>query len=351
MLLSDLDFKIPEKLIALKPTKPRDNSNLVIVRENLEIIKFKELVKCLNPGDAIIFNDTKVIPGLLNGKINNRKVTVNLNKVIDKKKIIWNVLIKSNRSPKKNDIINFNDKLNAKITNEIFENNFKSFNIKFFCEYEDFKERLYSIGKIPLPPYIIKKRKIHKFDSKDYQTIFAEKEGAVASPTASLHFTKKLINNLKNKGIKLINITLHVNGGTFLPIKSENVFDHKMHCEFGVISKKAANEINKIRKSGGKVFAVGTTVLRLLESSKDSKGHIKSFTGETNIFLKPGTKINSVDALITNFHTPRSTLLLLIFAILGKKKTLELYRFAIKKKLRFFSYGDACLIWIGNGKI
>ena len=274
-----------------------------------------------------------------------------MNKVIDKKKNIWNVLVKSNRSPKKNDIINFDEKLNAKITNEVFENSFKSFNIKFFCEYENFKKKLSSVGKIPLPPYIIKKRKIYAFDNKDYQTVFAEKEGAVASPTASLHFTKNLVNNLRKKGIKLINITLHVNGGTFLPINSRNVFDHKMHCEYGVISQKAANEINKIRNNGGKIFAVGTTVLRLLESSKDSKGNIHSFSGETNIFIKPGTKINSVDALITNFHTPRSTLLLLIFAILGKKRTLELYKFAIKKKLRFFSYGDACLIWIGNGKI
>ena len=183
------------------------------------------------------------------------------------------------------------------------------------------------------------------------QTIFAKKEGAVAAPTASFHFTKSLITKLKKKQIKIICITLHVNGGTFIPIRTANVLKHEMHYEFGFISKKSAQDINKVKKRGGKVIAIGTTVLRLLESSKNSKGYISAYNGETNIFIKPGWKVNSVDGLVTNFHTPKSSLLLLVIALLGKKQTMRLYDYAIKKKLRFFSYGDACLIWNKNDKV
>ena len=201
---------------------------------------------------------------------------------------------------------------------------------------------------MPLPAYIKKKRSLNQSDYKNYQAIFADKIGAVAAPTASLHFTKNLIDKIKKKGINIVKLTLHVNGGTFIPIKSKDIEDHLMHFEKGIITKESANKINYLKKKGGKVFAVGTTVLRLLESSKDSEGKIKAFDGETNIYIKPGWKINTIDALITNFHTPKSTLLLLIHAILGKKRTQEIYKFAIKNKMRFFSYGDACLIWNRN---
>jgi len=201
---------------------------------------------------------------------------------------------------------------------------------------------------MPLPAYIKKKRLLNQSDYKNYQAIFADRIGAVAAPTASLHFTKRLIDKIKKKGVNIIKLTLHVNGGTFIPIKSNDIEDHLMHYEKGLITKESANKINYLKKKGGRVFAVGTTVLRLLESSKDHKGKVKAFDGETNIYIKPGWKINTIDALITNFHTPKSTLLLLIYAILGKKKTQEVYKFAIKNKLRFFSYGDACLIWNRN---
>jgi len=196
-----------------------------------------------------------------------------------------------------------------------------------------------------LPPYIKKKRNQNSEDQTNYQTVFAKKEGAVAAPTASLHFSNNLIKKIKERKIKIIFITLHVNGGTFIPIKSKNIFNHKMHKEFGEISKKSANEINRIKAQGGRIFAIGTTVLRLLESSKNFDGSIRPFYGETDIFIKPGDNIDTIDGLITNFHTPKSTLLVLIYAILGKEKTKKLYDFAIKKKLRFFSFGDACLIW------
>ncbi len=345
MLLSDLELKIPDDLIATRPAKPRDDSKLVIVEKGFKIIKFKQIINIIQPNDAIVFNDTRVINSFLNGIIKKRKVSVNLNKTIDQKKEIWNVFIKSNKKPKINDKIIFDKELCALIIDEILDENYKSFLIKFDLKGNDLKKKLNDFGKIPLPPYINKKRPIDENDLQDYQTIFAKKDGAVASPTASLHFTDKLIKNLKIKKVNFINITLHVNGGTFLPIKTENIEDHKMHSEFGEITKDSANRINKVKENGGKIIAVGTTVLRILESSKNSNGQILPFKGETKIFLKPGSQINTVDGIITNFHTPRSSLLLLVFALLGKNKTLELYNYAIKNRLRFFSYGDACLIW------
>ena len=351
MLLSDLDFKIPDDLIATRPAKPRDESKLVIVENNFKTIQFKQIINIIRPNDAIVFNDTKVIHGFLNGFIKTRKVSINLNKLFDQKKEIWSVFIKSNKKPRINDKIIFDNELFASIIDEIFDKNYQFFLIKFNLKSNDLKKKLNNFGKIPLPPYINKKRSIDENDFQDYQTVFAEKDGAVASPTASLHFTKKLIKNLKIKKVNFINITLHVNGGTFLPIKTQNIEDHKMHSELGEISEDSANRINKVKENGGRIIAVGTTVLRILESSKNSNGQILPFKGETNIFLKPGCLINTVDGIITNFHTPKSSLLLLVFALLGKEKTLNLYNYAIKNRLRFFSYGDACLIWNKYGKI
>ncbi|MAI59728.1 MAG: tRNA preQ1(34) S-adenosylmethionine ribosyltransferase-isomerase QueA [Rickettsiales bacterium] len=351
MLLSDLDFKIPDDLIATRPAKPRDESKLVIVENNFKTIKFKKIINIIRPNDAIVFNDTKVLHSFLNGFIKTRKVSINLNKLFDQKKEIWSVFIKSNKKPKINDKIIFDNELFALIIDEIFDKNYQFFLIKFNLKSNDLKKKLNNFGKIPLPPYINKKRTIDENDFQDYQTVFAEKDGAVASPTASLHFTKKLIKDLKIKKVNFINITLHVNGGTFLPIKTQNIEDHKMHSELGEISEDSAKRINKVRENGGRIIAVGTTVLRILESSKNSNGQILPFKGETNIFLKPGCLINTVDGIITNFHTPKSSLLLLVFALLGKEKTLNLYNYAIKNRLRFFSYGDACLIWNKNGKI
>jgi len=351
MLLSDLDFKIPDDLIATRPAKPRDESKLVIVENNFKTIKFKQIINIIRPNDAIVFNDTKVIHSFLNGFIKTRKVSINLNKLFDQKKEIWSVFIKSNKKPRINDKIIFDNELFALIIDEIFDKNYQFFLIKFNLKSNDLKKKLNNFGKIPLPPYINKKRSIDENDFQDYQTVFAEKDGAVASPTASLHFTKKLIKDLKIKKVNFINITLHVNGGTFLPIKTQNIEDHKMHSELVEISEDSAKRINKVKESGGRIIAVGTTVLRTLESSKNSNGQILPFKGETNIFLKPGCLINTVDGIITNFHTPKSSLLLLVFALLGKEKTLNLYNYAIKNRLRFFSYGDACLIWNKNGKI
>ena len=348
MKLEELDYEINSDLIALRPKQPRDESKLLISENPLKIIRFKNIIEILNPGDVLVINDTKVIRSDITGYLNKSKVSINLNKIIDKKKNLWSVFIKSNKKiqPKQN--INLGDKVYCKIIEIRKDKNYLSYIVKFSLIYSELIEFLDSYGNMPLPAYIKKKRLLNQSDYKNYQAIFADRIGAVAAPTASLHFTKRLIDKIKKKGINIVKLTLHVNGGTFIPIKSNDIEDHLMHYEKGLITKESANKINYFKKKGGRVFAVGTTVLRLLESSKDREGKVKAFDGETNIYIKPGWKINTIDALITNFHTPKSTLLLLIYAILGKKRTQEIYKFAIKNKMRFFSYGDACLIWNRN---
>lgn len=348
MKLKELDYEINSDLIALRPKQPRDESKLLISENPLKIIRFKNIIEILNPGDVLIINDTKVIRSDVTGYVNKSKVSINLNKIIDKKKNLWSVFIKSNKKIQSNQNINLSEKVYCKIIEIREDKNYLSYIVKFSLIYSELIEFLDSYGNMPLPAYIKKKRLLNQSDYKNYQAIFADRIGAVAAPTASLHFTKRLIDKIKKKGVNIIKLTLHVNGGTFIPIKSNDIEDHLMHYEKGLITKESANKINYLKKKGGRVFAVGTTVLRLLESSKDHKGKVKAFDGETNIYIKPGWKINTIDALITNFHTPKSTLLLLIYAILGKKKTQEVYKFAIKNKLRFFSYGDACLIWNRN---
>ena len=348
MKLNELDYEINSDLIALRPKQPRDESKLLISENPLKIIRFKNIIEILNPGDVLIINDTKVIRSDVTGYVNKSKVSINLNKIIDKKKNLWSVFIKSNKKIQSNQNINLSEKVYCKIIEIREDKNYLSYIVKFSLIYSELIEFLDSYGNMPLPAYIKKKRLLNQSDYKNYQAIFADRIGAVAAPTASLHFTKRLIDKIKKKGVNIIKLTLHVNGGTFIPIKSNDIEDHLMHYEKGLITKESANKINYLKKKGGRVFAVGTTVLRLLESSKDHKGKVKAFDGETNIYIKPGWKINTIDALITNFHTPKSTLLLLIYAILGKKKTQEVYKFAIKNKLRFFSYGDACLIWNRN---
>jgi len=348
MKLEELDFDINSDLIALRPKKPRDESKLLISEDPLKIIKFKNIIEIFKPGDVLVINDTKVIRSEITGYIDESKISINLNRIADKKKDLWSAFIKSNKKIYLEQNIYIKDKVSCKIIEIKKEKNYVSYIIKFSLRYIDLIEFLNSHGNVPLPAYIKKKRLLNHSDYKNYQTVFATKIGAVAAPTASLHFTKRLIDKIKKKGINIITLTLHVNGGTFIPIKSNIIEDHLMHYEEGIITKESANKINYLKKKGGRIFAVGTTVLRLLESSKDDEGKIKAFDGETNIYIKPGWKINTIDALITNFHTPKSTLLLLLYAILGRKRTQEMYSFAIKYRMRFFSYGDACLIWNKN---
>ena len=344
MDLDDLDYNLPKELIALYPVKPRDESNLIINNKIPKIVRFKSILKELNAGDAIILNNTKVLLSDFDGFFKKKKISINLNKLEDKIRNIWSVFIKAKVQIFIGDKILVFDSYHAHVEKIFNSKGKREIYLKFNLSVNKLKKKIEEFGRTPLPPYI-KKRGHKKSDKNDYQTVFAKKEGAVAAPTASLHFTKNLISKLLKKKIKIIFITLHVNGGTYLPIRNKKVLEHEMYFEYGYISKKSADTINKIKSTGGRIIAVGTTVLRLLESSKDNEGNIRPFKGETNLFIKPGYEINTIDGLITNFHTPKSTLLLIIFCLIGKESTMELYRFAIKKKLSFFSYGDAWLIW------
>ena len=350
MKLEDLNYKISTDLIATEPKFPRDDSNLLIFNKEMKIIKFKDIIKVLKPRDLLVVNNTKVLNSSLEGMIEKRKISLNLNKVINKYRNKWSVFIKSNKKVKEKEKIEFKFGITCKVCEIVKNTGFIYYNVIFNTTYDELLEILLKNGDIPIPPYIKKKRSIKESDNINYQTIFAKKLGAVASPTASLHFTEKLINKLTRSEINFAFLTLHVNGGTFLPIRENDPRRHIMHYEKGIIPKSEAEKINKTKINGGRIIAVGTTVLRLLESSKDKNGFIKAFDGETNIFIKPGWKVNTVDGLITNFHTPKSTLLMLVYALIGKVNTLKLYKYAIEKKMRFFSYGDACLLWVSNAK-
>ena len=347
MKLDSLDYKLPSELIAMKPISPRDNSTLVEVNKEFKVKKFFQLSNILKKGDCLIVNDTKVLPAYLEGESENSKITITLNKLIKKKPfVMWSAFCKPLKKIKKNSKIMFSGNLVSEVININYDSQLPYLILTFKTSYKNFLEKISNFGRIALPPYILKKRDHDKEDDKNYQTIFSSTTGAVASPTANLHFSENLKDMLISKGIIIIPITLHVNGSTFLPVRSQNVNNHKMHKEYGEISKKSSVVINRIKKTGGRIIAVGTTVLRLLETAKNEKGQILPYNGETNIFIKPGWDINTVDGLITNFHTPKSSLLLIMYTILGESKTRKLYDFAIKQKLRFLSYGDACLVWI-----
>ena len=344
MLTKKFHFKVPDNLIALNPIIPRNHSKLVEVSNEFKIRKFDNLINLLKSGDCLIINDTKVIPAELSGFLKTSFVKITLNKKISDTENIWRVFAKPQRKLKENLFLKFSENFEAKVLDILKDKNGEAI-LDFNCSDEVFFRLLKKNAKLALPNYISKRRAAGIKDHINYQSIFAERNGAVAAPTASLHFSQKLIIKLIKKGIKIIKVTLHVNGGTFVPINKKNIDDHHMHFEYGVISKKAASLINLAKKKGKKCIAVGTTVLRLLESSKNKDGTINSFEGETNIFIKPGWKVNSVDGLITNFHTPKSTLFVLICSLIGIKRAKQLYSFAVKEKIRFYSYGDACLIW------
>ena len=344
METSKFDFKLPEKLIALDPVFPKDSAKLLEVRNEYVLHSFDNLSQILNDGDCIVINDTKVIPAKLIGLFDNKKVHITLNKNIkNNPKVVWSAFVKPKKKINVNGKIFFSKDFFCKI---IDVREYGEIIVEFNCSTSFFFKKINLLGTVALPPYITSKRVVNENDLKDYQTIFSKKLGAVAAPTASLHFTHKLIKKLKSKNIKIVNVTLHVNGGTFLPIRTKNICKHVMHNEFGIISKDSAAIINQTRNQGKNCIAVGTTVLRLLESSKNKHGKVSTFFGNTDIFIKPGWKVTTVDGLITNFHTPKSTLFVLICAIVGIKNAKKLYKYAIKNNLRFFSYGDACLIWV-----
>ena len=346
MDISLFDYELSEDLIAQKPCYPRDNSRLLnCIDEISEDLKFKDLPKILNPGDVLVINNTKVIPSRFCGYKDKVKIEVTLHLKV--KSNLWRAFIKPGRKCKIGEIIIFKNNLKAKLIEKFVQGDVL---LEFNKGDQSLLNEVYLQGEMPLPPYI--KREINSDNDKEnYQTIFADQDGAVAAPTAGLHFTPDLIKQLQNKGIVLAPITLHVGAGTFLPVKVNNIFDHKMHKEWGSVSEITSQIINNAIANNKRIISVGTTSLRILETiAKINYGKIKPWSGFTDLFITPGFKFEIVNLLITNFHLPKSTLLMLISAFHGQENILKKYQYAIRKKYRFFSYGDSCIFSRDNNK-
>ena len=341
MKVSDFNYNLPEELIAQTPIQKRDESRLMVLDKTNKTIEhkvFKDILDYLQPGDCLVRNNTKVIPARLYGIKEDTGVNVEfllLNRIEGD---IWEVMVHPGRRLKKGAHVTFGDGLlKAEILEQMDNGNRK---VKF--EYSGiFNEILDKIGLMPLPPYIKERLK----DKDRYQTVYAKYEGSAAAPTAGLHFTDDLLEKIKAKGVEIANVTLHVGIGTFRPVKVENIEDHDMHSEHYYIKQEDADKINNARKNGGRIISVGTTSCRVLESVADENGFVKEVEGDTNIFIYPGYKFKCIDCLITNFHLPESTLIMLVSTLAGKDFVMSAYEEAVKEKYRFFSFGDAMFIY------
>ncbi|WP_099468298.1 tRNA preQ1(34) S-adenosylmethionine ribosyltransferase-isomerase QueA [Konateibacter massiliensis] len=340
MKLSDFNFDLPEELIAQDPLEDRSSSRLLILDKetgNIEHHIFKEIVNELNEGDCIVINDTKVIPARLIGSRVGTQAKIEVLLLKRKADNIWETLVKPGKKAKVGTRISFGDGLLIGEVVDIVEEGNRL--IRF--EYEGiFEEILDRLGEMPLPPYITHELK----DKNRYQTVYAKNEGSAAAPTAGLHFTEELLKAIEDKGVEIARVTLHVGLGTFRPVKVDNILEHHMHSEFFLIEEKEANKINEAKKRGSRVISVGTTSCRTLESAVDENGLVKASSGWTEIFIYPGYEFKVIDGLITNFHLPESTLLMLVSALAGKEHILNAYETAVRERYRFFSFGDAMFI-------
>lgn len=344
MRVDEFDFDLPEALIALRPARPRRSARMLVADAvSDEISVFETLPQHLRRGDIIVFNDTKVIPARLNGKRIREESEVAIEATLLKRLSPgrWNALAKPGKRLRPGDQLDFGG-LKATLAEK---GEAGMVEIEFAVSGPELDIAIAEVGTPPLPPYIAARRKADDVDVADYQTIFADKPGAVAAPTASLHFEPEVMQALEDAGVTSTRLTLHVGAGTFLPVKVESTADHQMHAEWGEITAEAAEAINAARAAGGRVIAAGTTALRLLESSVTESGEVKPWRGETDIFITPGYKFRAVDGLITNFHLPRSTLFMLVSAFMGKDRMRSLYEAAIEAEMRFYSYGDSSLLW------
>lgn len=342
MHVSEFDFDLPEELIALRPASPRDMAKQLIVKGATLADKIvRDMTEFLDEGDLIVFNDTKVIPSYLFARRGEMITECNLHKRVSS--IEWLAFIKKSKRLKVADVLVFGE---GRITATITEKHESGeVLLTFDCRAGELEVILAEIGLMPLPPYILSKRAVDAQDTRDYQTMFAKKDGAVAAPTASLHFTDDLMKKITDKKINTARLTLHVGAGTFLPMKTDNTEDHKMHAEWGEVSAEVASLINQTHAQGKRVVAVGTTVLRLLESATDEQGVCHAFSDETDIFITPGYQFRCVDMLMTNFHLPKSTLFMLVCAFAGIENMKKAYTHAIENGYRFFSYGDSSLLF------
>ncbi|MBN8995737.1 MAG: tRNA preQ1(34) S-adenosylmethionine ribosyltransferase-isomerase QueA [Rhizobiales bacterium] len=347
------DFDLPEDRIALRPARPRDAARLLAVRPDaLEDRIVRDLPDLLRPGDALVVNDTRVIPAELHGERfrdgNAAHVSVTLHKREGSSR--WRALARPAKRLAPGDRIRFgqltdNACLASGLDATVEARNEAEVTLRFDLSTPLLDEAIAAVGHIPLPPYIAGRRAEDAEDRRDYQTVYAREEGAVAAPTAGLHFTPELLERLDAAGIARHTVTLHVGAGTFLPVKADDTADHHMHPEWGTVSAATADALNETRRRGGRIVAVGTTSLRLLESAAGEDGTIRSFAGETSIFITPGYRFRAVDLLMTNFHLPRSTLFMLVSAFAGRERMLAAYAHAIAGGYRFYSYGDASLLW------
>jgi S-adenosylmethionine:tRNA ribosyltransferase-isomerase len=342
MQLSDFDFDLPEELIAVRPANPRPSARMLVAQgDELQDLHVYDLPSLLHEGDRLVLNNTKVIPARLFGSRRRGEsvAKVEITLLEPQAQGGWRALAKPLRKVLPGEVIRFSDQLSA----EVIEKSETDLRLEFNLAGEDFDRALQEAGMMPLPPYIAAKRPADAQDRTDYQTVFARYSGAVAAPTASLHFDEALLAALKAKGVAFTEVTLHVGAGTFLPVKVEDVTTHKMHAEWGEVTQVAADEIAATKAAGGRVIPVGTTALRLIESAA-AGGAIAPWRGETDIFIYPGYEFRVADALMTNFHLPKSTLMMLVSALMGQERVKNIYAHAIAARYRFFSYGDSSLL-------
>ena len=333
------DFDLPTDRIALRPARPRDSARMLLVEgERFSDRGVLDLPAILRPGDVLVFNDTRVIPAQLEGHRGDASVGATLHKREDMRS--WWAFVRNARRVRDGDVVEFGANVRA---TAVRRDDAGAVLLHFHGD-EPVELLLERAGEMPLPPYIASKRGADEADRDDYQTIFAHEEGAVAAPTAALHFTDRLLAMLDERGVKRETLTLHVGAGTFLPVKAEDTADHRMHSEWGRIDKTTADRLNQARAAGGRLIAVGTTSLRLIESAADSDGRIQPFEGDTAIFITPGYRFRAIDGLMTNFHLPKSTLFMLVTALMGLDTMKAAYAHAIAKGYRFYSYGDASLL-------
>lgn len=340
MKVADFDYHLPESLIAQEPVEPRDNSRLLVLHKGnaeLEHKMFHQVLDYVQPGDLLVVNNTKVIPARLFGikAHTGAKIEVFLLKRLDQNH--WEVLVKPGKRARPGTEIVFGEGLLRAVVQDITPAGGRIIEFTYEGVFEEILDQL---GQMPLPPYIFKELT----DKNRYQTVYAKTEGSAAAPTAGLHFTPELITALKNKGVKFAEVLLHVGLGTFRPVKAETVDEHEMHSEYYEVTPEAAALINETKQAGGRVIAVGTTSTRTIETMGDSSGRIQSGQGWTDIFIYPGYQFKIVDGLITNFHLPKSTLLMLVSAMVGRERLMQAYAEAVRTEYRFFSFGDAMLI-------
>lgn len=339
MKTSDFYYDLPEQLIAQTPVEPRDSSRLLVYHRDSGQVEhriFRDVTEYMNPGDVMVVNDTKVIPARLFGTKTGTGRSVEFLLLTRLSSDRWEIIMRPGRKLKPGDHVSFGERLSAVIL-EKKDGGVTEIRFEFSGVFEEILDEL---GQMPLPPYITERLE----DKTRYQTVYAKENGSAAAPTAGLHFTPELLKKIREKGIVIAPVLLHVGLGTFRPVKVDDVEQHTMHSEYYSVSRESADAINRAKENGGRVIAVGTTSVRTLESVSDENGHIEPQSGHTNIFIYPGYRMKCVDSLITNFHLPESTLIMLVASMTGRDQILDIYKMAVEKRYRFFSFGDAMLI-------